>query len=91
MLHRVSAGARADFPEQRFARVTIVAEDAYLDQFVVREAAVDFRHDAVGEPVAAYDHHGLERVRAGPEHASFCRDRGCGYGCGYVVHRMDSR
>ncbi len=70
MLHRGCARALAYLREQVLAVAPVIVQHPDLDEFMGLEAALDFDHDAAGEPGAADNHHRLERMSASPEGAA---------------------
>ena len=69
MLHRGRARFCADLCEQRIPGDPIRVGRPDLDQLVCAKAALDFRHDRVGETCRADQDYRLERVCAGAQGA----------------------
>ena len=67
MLYRGSVEPQADLGEQCFAFVPLGAVDAYIDQLMGLEAAVDFGENGLAEALLADAGDGMQVVGAGAQ------------------------
>ena len=71
MLNRSRIQAFADLFQNIRTRITVIAHDSHLDEFVGGQAAVYFTGDRRCKTAAADQYRGLEGMRAGFERPAF--------------------